>query len=207
MGKRSTFDRIPRDCYDTPPKGVPPLLVHLPARFQFVEPCAGQGALVDSLVAAGGECVGAFDIEPRRQGIERRDAMTLTAADVPPGALIITNPPHSRHLLHPLIAHFISLLDRTWMLIDSDWKENQRSAELVGHLRAYQPIGRLVWMPGTKKNGKDNHGWYLFGQARSKGYRGYPRIPRPEKNQKSVPAGEPESPKSVPAGEPDHAFH
>ena len=39
---------------------------------------------------------------------------------------------------------------------------------MFGHLQVYQPIGRLVWIAGTRKNGKDNHGWYLFGQARSK---------------------------------------
>ena len=148
MGKRSDFERVPRDCYDTPAAAVHPLLMHLPKRFRFVEPAGGRGALVDSLVAAGGACAGASDIEPRRQDIERRDAMTLTAADIPRNALIITNPPHARAVLHPMIALF-ALLAPTWLLLPADWKENAGSAELVGHLQVYQPIGRLAWMPGT----------------------------------------------------------
>jgi len=178
MGKRSDFKRLKRDCYDTPPKGVPPLLVHLPERFRFIEPCAGQGMLLDSLIAAGGECLAAFDVEPRRQDIERRDALTLTPADLPPDALIITNPPHTRRLLHPLIERFASLAP-TWLLIDSDWKENQRSIELLAYLQAYQPIGRLVWIPGTKMTGKDNCGWYRFGRTRCTGYRAYARVRHP----------------------------
>ena len=185
MGKRSSFDRIPRDCYDTPPAAVPPLLVRLPRRFRFLEPCAGKGALVDRLIASGGECVGAFDIEPRRQDIGRRDAMSMAPADVPRDAIIISNPPHSRDMLHPLIALFASLAP-TWLLLDSDWKENVGSAELVGHLRTYQPIGRVVWIPGTTMAGKENYGWYGFGRARSEGYRAYARIPRPVP---SAPAG------------------
>ena len=82
-------------------------------------------------------------MEPRRTGIERRDALTLTPADLPDDALIITNPTHSRDLLHPMIEHFASLAS-TWLLIDSDGKENERSAELVSQLQIYQPIGRLV---------------------------------------------------------------
>ena len=176
MGKRSTFDRIPRDCYDTPPTAVRSLLVHLPKRFRFLEPCAGRGALVDSLIAAGGECVGAFDIEPRRGDIGRRDAMTITTADVPHDAMIITNTPHRRDVLHPMIAFFASLAP-TWLLLDSDWKENERSAPLVGHLQVYQPIGRLVWIAGTTMNGKENYGWYRFGRARSAAYLAHARLP------------------------------
>jgi hypothetical protein len=176
MGKRSTFDRIPRDCYDTPTAAVRPLLVRLPKRFRFLEPCAGKGALIDSLTAAGGECVGAFDIEPRRRDIGRRDAMTMTPADVPSEAMVITNPPHSRDVLHPLIALFASLAP-TWLLLDSDWKENVSSVELVGQLQVYQPIGRLVWIPGTTMTGKDNYGWFHFGPARRSTYRAYARLP------------------------------
>jgi hypothetical protein len=175
MGKRSDFKHIVRDCYDTPAAAMRPLLVHLPKRFRFLEPCAGRGALLDCLVAAGGECVGAFDIEPRRRDIGRHDAMTMTSADVH-DALIITNPPHSRGVLHPLIALFASLAP-TWLLLDSDWKENVGSAELVGHLEVYQPIGRLVWMPGTAMAGKENYGWCSFGRARSEFYQAYARLP------------------------------
>ena len=47
MGKRSDFERKPRDFYPTPMEAVEPLLPHLPEGFKFAEPCAGNGALVE----------------------------------------------------------------------------------------------------------------------------------------------------------------
>src|SRR5262245_41051401 len=127
MGKRSTFPRRPRDAYDTPRAAALPLLPRLPKSFRFIEPCAGKGALIDILTEVGGTCVGAFDICPRRDDIQRCDALTLTRADVPKGTLIITNPPHERKVLHAMIGHFAALAP-TWLLIDSDWKENEQAA-------------------------------------------------------------------------------
>ena len=46
MGKRSDFDRVPRDYYPTPIEAVEPLLAHLPYAFDYVEPCAGDGRLI-----------------------------------------------------------------------------------------------------------------------------------------------------------------
>ena len=66
MGKRSDFERIPRDFYPTPRAAVLPLVKHLPKHFVFTEPCAGDGRLIDHLQNAGGFCVDAYDIEPRR---------------------------------------------------------------------------------------------------------------------------------------------
>ena len=136
-----------------------PLLHHLPDRFRFFEPCAGAGLLIDHLATAGGMCVGACDIAPRRSGIEQRDALDLES--IPPNALIITNPPHTREPMHALIAHFMTLAP-TWLLINSDWKENVHAAPYLPHLVEYQPIGRLVWVNGTTMNGKANYGWYRF---------------------------------------------
>ena len=47
MGKRSDFDRIPRDYYPTPKAAVGPLLPHLLPATLFIEPCAGEGHLID----------------------------------------------------------------------------------------------------------------------------------------------------------------
>jgi hypothetical protein len=52
MGKRSSFDRVPRDFYPTPYEAVLPLLAHLP-RCTFNEPCAGNGALIRHLQQHG----------------------------------------------------------------------------------------------------------------------------------------------------------
>ena len=45
MGKRSDFERKPRDFYPTPMEAVKPLIPHMPRKFTFAEPCAGDGAL------------------------------------------------------------------------------------------------------------------------------------------------------------------
>jgi hypothetical protein len=39
MGKRSSFERIPRDFYPTPYAAVPPLIPHLRGIRTFAEPC------------------------------------------------------------------------------------------------------------------------------------------------------------------------
>ena len=48
MGKRSDFERIPRDLYPTPAKAVQPLIPYLRAAGirNFAEPCCGNGDLV-----------------------------------------------------------------------------------------------------------------------------------------------------------------
>ena len=65
MGKRSDFERKPRDFYPTPIEAVYPLLEHLEEDFLFAEPCAGDGRLIDHLESNGGKCTHAYDIEPQ----------------------------------------------------------------------------------------------------------------------------------------------
>ena len=62
MGKRSSFERIPRDFYPTPYAAVPPLIPHLRGVRTFAEPCCGDGALVRHLESFGLRCVYAGDI-------------------------------------------------------------------------------------------------------------------------------------------------
>lgn len=49
MGKRSNFERNPRDLYDTPYQAVVPLLPFLNPHTNYAEPCFGNGKLRDSL--------------------------------------------------------------------------------------------------------------------------------------------------------------
>ena len=53
MGRRSFFPRIPQDAYSTPAEAVVPLLPHLEPGSRFFEPCAGEGRLIEHLVALG----------------------------------------------------------------------------------------------------------------------------------------------------------
>jgi hypothetical protein len=161
MGKRSNFERVPRDFYPTPYEAVVPLLAHLSPRMPFVEPCAGDGALARHLESAGHRCVWASDIEPRADGIYTMDA--LSAWDYFASRTIITNPPWSRETLHPLIEHFSSRAS-TWLLFDADWMHTRQSAELMRHCRKIVSVGRVKWIPDSPFTSKDNCCWYLFDQ-------------------------------------------
>lgn len=162
MAKRSDgqFERRKNDYYPTfDPRAVKALLPHLEHNTEFIEPCAGAGDLVDQLLAAGHTCLMAYDVEPRRDDVETRDALAFK----PPGPVerFITNPPWSRDLLHRLIVH-LSDIAPTWLLFDADWKHTKQAAPYLNRLRKIVSVGRLKWIPGSKCDGKDNCAWYLF---------------------------------------------
>ena len=81
MGKRSNYTRVERDYYPTPIAAVEPLIDHLPYEdFTYVEPCAGDGRLVNhitELTNGSGMCMYKSDIEPRANGIREADALSL----------------------------------------------------------------------------------------------------------------------------------
>lgn len=159
MAKRSAFARRKNDAYLTwDRRAVPPLLPYLDAA-EFVEPCAGEGHLVDQLESYGLRCVQALDVEPGREDIEQGDARTLR---VRPGLQIISNPPWSRPLLHAIIAN-LAPQAVTWLLFDADWLFTQQSAPLLPHLHLVVPVGRLRWVEGTPHDAVDSCAWYRFG--------------------------------------------
>ena len=161
MGKRSTFERRPQDAYDTPAEAVLPLAPHLPETFTDWEPCAGSGELTGHLWDIfGGDAflVAASDIAPRHPEIDHADA--LTAPD--PGAgFIITNPPWTRSILHPMIERFSDMCP-TWLLFDADWMHTLQAAPYLPRLRKIVSVGRVKWIPDSPHTGKDNCAWYLF---------------------------------------------
>lgn len=169
MGKRSDFPRVPRDKYRTQASCMPPLLPFLSPGTLFIEPCAGDGALVALLEAQGHVCVQAFDIEPEASGIAQRDALGpmdfLEVADC-----FITNPPWDRKVLHPLIVNLSDVLP-TWLLFDADWIHTVQASDLASRCRRVVSVGRVKWMPGTKHTGMDNCAWYEFGPPSSGGTR------------------------------------
>ncbi|MFH5773566.1 class I SAM-dependent methyltransferase [Paracoccus sp. NGMCC 1.201697] len=162
MGKRSSFERRERDFYPTPREAVAPLIPHLQYGDMFIEPCAGDGALVRALEHYGMSCVEATDIQPAASDIRQFDALDEDLDLVAEGAVwIITNPPWSRDLLHPMIRHF-SRICPTWLLFDADWMHTRQSAEFLPLLRKVVSVGRVKWIPDSKMTGKDNCCWYLF---------------------------------------------
>jgi len=160
MGKRSNFDRIPRDFYPTPPEAVRPLISHLTPGTTFVEPCAGDGALIEHLKAFGHHCSYAFDTEPQNTSIHLGDARIELSAGY--GAdCFITNPPWDRAILHPII-HNLSARLPTWLLFDADWIHTRQSAPFMPLLRKVVSVGRVKWIADSPFTGKDNCAWHLF---------------------------------------------
>ena len=153
MGKRSSFERIPRDFYPTPLKAVPPLIPHLRGVRTFAEPCCGDGALVCHLESFGLRCVYQGDIA------NGRDA--LATADYGGADVIVTNPPYQRPLMHALIAYFARILP-TWLLLESDWAHTKQASPFMSCCSDIVSVGRLRWIAGTTMSSKENFAWYRF---------------------------------------------
>ena len=160
MTKRNSgaFVRRRQDNYPTPKKALPPLFLQL-LRLDgpnFVEPCCGEGKLIKHLTEEGFYCNMHGDI---RYGF---DAMQLTPLDVA-HSCIVTNPPWTREILHPMIEHFILLKRPVWLLMDADWAHTKQASAMIGiwctHIVS---VGRVRWMEGTKMDGFDNAAWYRF---------------------------------------------
>lgn len=158
MGKRSDFERIPKDKYYTPKPAVEPLLAHLKPNSTFVEPCAGDGALIRHLEDAGHKCHYTCDIEPNAHHIAKRDALEIShvAADY-----VITNPPWTRSIMHSLIEHFVELAP-TWFLADANWMFTKQAGPYLKWCSKIVTIGRVKWIEDSKMTGKDDSVWYLF---------------------------------------------
>lgn len=164
MGKRSNFVRRERDYYPTPIKAVEPLMDHLPYSFDYVEPCAGDGRLVEHLRSLSGghsECVLASDIEPRVSWVNQVDALEIDFGGEGVVDLCITNPPWDRKFLHPFIEHWLEICP-TWLLFDADWMHTQQSSVFMTYCTKVVSVGRVKWIEGSKGVGKDNCCWYLF---------------------------------------------
>jgi len=157
---KGKFMRSKRDFYQTPPDAVLPLIEILGSPCTYVEPCAGNGALIDALADHGCDCEIAFDIEPQRHDIFKLDAREVNLSG---GTKIITNPPWSRPILHELINIF-SRQCETWLLFDADWMHTKQAAAYLKYCHAIITVGRCKWIHGSKHVRFDNAAWYLFDQ-------------------------------------------
>jgi hypothetical protein len=173
VGKRSDFERIPRDFYETPPSAVQPLLRFLPSEVAYIEPCAGNGALIGRLAEAGHICTYACDIDPqgpRSKFIHIGDARQVKASSsvlaVTP-EYFITNPPWEREMLHAIIGNLCAQLP-TWLLMDADWMHTKQSIPMLPWIKKIVSIGRVKWIADSPHTGKDNCCWYLFDQNNTK---------------------------------------
>lgn len=158
MGKRSNFERSKNDFYPTPLKAVLPLVPYLGYPFTYIEPCAGKGDLITHLGTVGGICLHASDISDKYEPI---DALDLTEDHVKDADFIITNPPWTREILHPMIEHFRQMKP-TWLLYDSDWMFTKQARPYLKYCSTIVSVGRVKWIPDSKYTGKDNCAWYKF---------------------------------------------
>jgi hypothetical protein len=158
MGKRSSFPRIDRDLYPTPRRAVVPLIPHLRASGieTFAEPCAGNGDLAQHLEGFGLRCVYRGDVATGQ------DARLLTLTDCNGADAIITNPPHTRALMHEMITRFVSIGLPTWLLIDLDWVANLQATTFLPRCSDVVIVGRVQWFPDSEHSSKENFGWYRF---------------------------------------------
>lgn len=172
MGKRSDFDRNPRDFYITPPEAIDPVLSHLPHPLtgrRFVEPCAGNGAISDYLLSKGYGLDRAFDIEPQADHIEKADAFKTYDME---GDFLITNPPwekrpHEGEIFNKLLHHWLCSFDGDiWLLFDADWMHTKQAKMFKNRCELVISVGRVSWMQDGGQ-GKDNAAWYKFNHAYS----------------------------------------
>lgn len=169
MGRRSDFKRRKHDKYLTPYEAVVPLLPFLTPCTRFVEPCAGDGRLVAALERNGHVCVGKWDISPDCLFIPDGDALTTA---LPSCDALITNPPWSRQLLHPMIERFVEHAP-TWLLFDAAWKHTKQSIPYLHFCSHIVNVGRVKWIEGTAQTGKDDSCWYKFNRDHTDGPKYY----------------------------------
>ncbi|SDG34986.1 hypothetical protein [Pelagibacterium luteolum] len=168
MGKRSNFERRKNDAYQTPFAPVVPLIPHLLGVRTFAEPCAGEGRLVRHLESYDFQCVFQDDIE---RGF---DALTDSRILECRFDAIITNPPWTRELLHPMIERFQSIAP-TWLLFDADWVHTKQSAPFLDQCSHIVSVGRVKWIEGSAHTGKDNAAWHRFHAQHTGGPRFFAR--------------------------------
>lgn len=155
------------DYQTTDPRAVRTLVPYLRGVDYFAEPCCGDGRLVAALVAADRFCVYQGDIKTGE------DALSIT--DYGDADAIITNPPWTRAILHPMILHFQQIAP-TWLLFDADWCHTKQAIPFLDQCSHIVSVGRLCWFPETKQTGKDNCAWHRFHAQHTGGPKFYPQL-------------------------------
>lgn len=174
MGKRSEFERNDRDFYPTPEKAVA-ILANYIQDIKYIEPCAGNGALIKFFDKIGDnvKCIHACDIEPQPSDIDiiernmlETDWDSIVKHTLPDSDMFITNPPwvndkKSGYQLNTIIKKLSSVLP-TWLLMNGNYCFNRKSAECMRKCTDVVPVGRLRWIENSPHMGKDDVAWFRF---------------------------------------------
>jgi hypothetical protein len=90
-----------------------------------------------------------------------KDAFSLTRDDLGGAEEIISNPPWTRSILHPLILH-LQRLAPTWLLLDASWAHTVQAGPYLDQCSHIVSVGRVKWMPDSPYTGKDDAAWFRF---------------------------------------------
>ncbi|KAF0182712.1 MAG: methyltransferase [Hyphomonadaceae bacterium] len=151
------------DYWPTPMAAVLPLLPFLPPRTRFFEPCAGNGALIDHLVANGHKRYWACDIAPKRGDIITHDAIEYATSLQKIGCLdevdfIITNPPYSESAMLRLL-DCLPNFKPSWFLLQAGFVHNKYFAPLKPFLKSVASVGRIKWVEGSRHKSTKDYVW------------------------------------------------
>ena len=163
MGKRSEFEKLPKDYYPTPEDAFKPVAKLFDKGVIFCEPCAGDGRLAAHVErwVEGSLCAFMMDIEPQGPHILKGDSTLLNSEHVDNCDVIITNPPYTWSVLSPMLDRWIPMLP-TALLLPADFMHNKRFHKYLRHCAYIKSIGRVKWIEDSKMSGKDNYAWFFF---------------------------------------------
>lgn len=154
--------RRERDDYPTPYAAVPPLIPHLAEDeiLVYVEPCAGEGKLVEHLKKHGLECALASDIA---DGI---DARFLRPGDLDPDVIdaVITNPPYEQPLMFEIIDHLLEITTiPIWLLLEAPLMHTIQASGLIdSYCTSIVSVGRLKLIDDSPSASSYDFCWYRF---------------------------------------------
>jgi hypothetical protein len=184
----SGYDREGRDFYATPDWVTEALLQHIHFRGPIWEPCCGDGAMSNILVAHGYEVV-STDIVDRGFGASGVDF--LTCHTVPPGCrCIVTNPPygdsgsHTEQSRSPrAMLDFVrqalsltaSIQGQLALLVRLQWIAGHRAATLMSAAPFVAVVvlrQRIRWFElGERTNtAQHHHAWVVFDHTHPAGH-------------------------------------
>lgn len=162
MSKRSDFPKVEKDYYPTTdPRAVEPLVPFIRGK-TYAEPCYGNGDLEDLLMDVA-ICKWRSDARETVGSSKVLDAMSLTKSDLEGIDLIVTNPPFTKTVLMPMLAHFITLKP-TWLLLPADYAHNVYFGDAMRKCAKMVSVGRLKWIKNSKYTSVDNFCWYFWPQ-------------------------------------------
>jgi hypothetical protein len=139
---------------------TPKLYNHV-GNHRYVEPCAGNGALIRLLSSWRAKCTYACDVNPREDWIESRDALTLDRSDLGNAQLVVTNPPFNSGFVYNFLDRYIPFGLPVWLLLPVDFGCRQTSGFVMPYCERMVVIGQIGWFIGSSK-GYRQFAWYKF---------------------------------------------